>query len=62
MVKINPAYYDRSVSAPGAQLTFVYYQIPNIGAFEKTTLKYLEKKTMDIFNHNDYYQLKESKK
>jgi len=60
LYKINPDYYDRSPGAPAAQLIFVYYEIPNLSVFEKTTFNYLEKKTMDIFNHIDYHQLKES--
>lgn len=62
LYKINPDYYDRSPRAPGAQLIFVYYDIPNLSAFEKTAFNYLEKKTLDIFNQIDYHQLKESMK
>jgi hypothetical protein len=53
LYKINPDYYDRSPGAPGAQLIFVYYQIPNLSAFEKTNLNYLEKNTITIFNENE---------
>jgi hypothetical protein len=60
LYKINPDYYDRSPGAPGAQLIFVYYEIPNLSAFEKTNLNYLEKNTITIFNEINYHQLKES--
>lgn len=60
LFKMNPGYYDRSAGAPGAQLIFVYYQLPNPGIFEKTEFNYLEQKTMDIFNQLDYHQLKEN--
>lgn len=62
LYKINPDYYDRSPGAPGAQLIFVYYQIPNLSAFEKTNLNYLEKNTITIFNEINYHELKESMK
>lgn len=62
LYKINPDYYDRSPGASGAQLIFVYYQIPNLSAFEKTNLNYLEKNTITIFNEINYHQLKESMK
>ena len=62
LYKINPSYYDRSAAAPGAQLIFVYYHLTNLSAFEKTQFNYLEKKTMDIFDHLNYHQLKESMK
>lgn len=62
LYKINPNYYDRSAAAPGAQLIFVYYHLTNLSAFEKTQFNYLEKKTMDIFDHLNYHQLKESMK
>ena len=60
LYKINPHYYDSSSAASGAQLIFVYYKIPNLSVFEKTEFNYLEKMTMDIFNHIDYHQLKKS--
>lgn len=60
LYKINPDYYDRSAGAPGAQLIFVYYKIPNTSVFEKTELNYLEQKTIDIFNQIDYHQLKKT--
>jgi hypothetical protein len=60
LYKMNPDYYDHSAGAAAAQLIFVYYQIPNLSVFEKTTFNYLEKKTMDIFNRIDYQKLKES--
>ena len=62
LYKINPGYYDRAATAPGAQLIIVYYQLPNLSVFEKTQFNYLEKKTMEIFNHLNYHQLKESMK
>ncbi|MGN6193333.1 MAG: hypothetical protein ACTHOB_00230 [Ginsengibacter sp.] len=62
LYKINPNYYDRSAAAPGAQLVIVYYHLPNLSVFEKTSFNYLEQKTMDIFNHINYHQLKESMK
>jgi len=62
LYKINPNYYDRSPAAPGAQLIFVYYDIPNLSTYEKTDFNYLEKKTMNIFNQINYHQLKESMK
>jgi hypothetical protein len=58
LYKVNPDYYDNSATAPGAQLIFVYYNLPNLSVFEKTQFNYLEKKTMDIFNHLDYDALK----
>lgn len=60
LYKINPGYYDHSAKAPGAQVIFVYYHLPNLSVFEKTQFNYLEKKTMDIFNHLDYHALKMS--
>jgi len=60
LYKINPGYYDHSLRASGAQLIFVYYNIPNTSIFEKTKFNYLEKKTMDIFNQTDYHALKMS--
>jgi len=62
LYKVNPNYYDNSATAPGAQLIFVYYNLPNLSVFEKTQFNYLEKKTMDIFNHLDYHALKMSMK
>jgi hypothetical protein len=58
LYKINPGYYDRS--APAAQLITIYYSLPSPTVFEKTQLNYLEKKTLDIFNHLDYQALKMS--
>jgi len=60
LYKVNPDYYDNSATAPGAQVIFVYYNLPNLSVFEKTQFNYLEKKTMDIFNHLDYHALKMS--
>jgi hypothetical protein len=62
LYKINPNYYDRSPGAPGAQLIFVYYHLPQLGGIENTELNYLEKKTVNIFNGINYHQLKESMK
>jgi hypothetical protein len=60
LYKINPGYYDTSPAAPAAQLIFVYYQIPNLSIFEKTSYNYLEQKTINLFNQLDYHKLKES--
>jgi hypothetical protein len=60
LYKINAGYYDRSATAPAAQIITVYYDLPNLTVFEKTQLNYLEKKTLDIFNHLDYHALKMS--
>jgi len=60
LYRINPDYYDTSPAAPAAQLIFVYYQIPNLSIFEKTSYNYLEQKTINLFNQLDYHKLKES--
>ena len=60
LYKINPAYYDRSAAAPAIQLIMVYYDLPAASVFEKTSLNYLEKKTLDIFKRLDYHALKVS--
>lgn len=60
LYRINPDYYDTSPAAPAAQLIFVYYKIPNLSIFEKTSYNYLEQKTINLFNQLDYHKLKES--
>lgn len=62
LYKFNPGYYDRSAGAPGVQLIFVNYQLPNLSTFGKTHFNYLEQNTIDIFNQLDYHRLKESMK
>ncbi|HXR83678.1 MAG TPA: hypothetical protein VN722_05185 [Hanamia sp.] len=62
LYKINPNYYDHSASASGAQLIFVYYDLPNAIAIENASFNYLQKKTINIFNQINYHQLKESMK
>lgn len=62
LYKVNPDYYDNSATASGAQLIFVYYDLPSATIFEKTQFNYLEKKTLNIFNHLDYHALKMSMK
>lgn len=56
LYKINPDYYDRSPTSSGAQIIIAYYSLPR--DFGPSSLNYLEKKTVELFQHLDYHALK----
>jgi hypothetical protein len=60
LTKVNPDYYNFSANAPAVQLITVYYSWPT-GPLSSDP-DYLQKTTMEIFQHLDYHQLKESMK
>jgi hypothetical protein len=60
LVKLNPDYYDHSPGTPAAKIMVMYYAIPML-EYRKVP-NYLEQSMLDMFNHIDYHQLKESMK